>query len=132
MLFVTVSIILIVALLLVLVILAQNSKGGGLSNQFGGSGTSQIIGVKKTGDLLEKITWGLAIALLAISLSTNFMIETSPSTGPSSENVRRAQEQNALPSIPAPALEGIEQNNEEESQELPIETQEAPAEETEE
>jgi|SRR5690606_33273454 len=127
MLFVTVSIILIVALLLVLVILAQNSKGGGLSNQFGGSGTSQLIGVKKTGDLLEKVTWGLAIALLAISLSTNFMIDTRPATGPTSPNIQRAQEQqNVLPNIPNPALE---EQNTEASEELQIETQEVPSEE---
>src|SRR5690606_3210624 len=57
------GIIIFLAVLLVLIILAQNSKGGGLSSQFGGSGASNIIGVKKTGDLLEKLTWAFAIAL---------------------------------------------------------------------
>ena len=51
------------AILLVLVVLAQNSKGGGLSNQFGGSGASNLIGVKKTGDILERLTWGFATDL---------------------------------------------------------------------
>ena len=60
---VIISVILFVAVLLILVILAQNSKGGGLSNQFGGAGASQVMGVKKTGDFLEKLTWGCAIAL---------------------------------------------------------------------
>ena len=41
------------AILVVLVVLAQNSKGGGLSNQFGGSGASNLIGVKKTGEPLS-------------------------------------------------------------------------------
>jgi preprotein translocase subunit SecG len=65
--------ILISSVLLVLVILAQNSKGGGLSSQFGGSGASNMIGVKRTGDLLEKLTWGFAIALMVLSLSTTFI-----------------------------------------------------------
>lgn len=99
MLFTLVSIIILVALLLVLVVLAQNSKGGGLSSQFGGSGTSQIIGVKKTGDLLERITWGLAIALLVLSLSTNFFIDDNPGGLPTSPNVERAREQNILPDL---------------------------------
>lgn len=137
MLFLIVSIIIIVALLLVLVILAQNSKGGGLSSQFGGSGTSQIIGVKKTGDLLEKVTWGLAISLLALSLSTTFFIDSTP-TGPVSPNIERAQEQTILPNMQTPGIETIEENGNgetpaaegtEDGEALEIETQEVPAEE---
>jgi len=63
---------LISAFFLVIVVLAQNAKGGGLSNQFGGSGASNLIGVKKTGDLLERLTWGFAIAIMVFSLATNF------------------------------------------------------------
>ena len=40
-----ISIIMLVSVVLVLVVLAQNSKGGGLTSQFGGSGTSQLMGV---------------------------------------------------------------------------------------
>jgi preprotein translocase subunit SecG len=61
--------IIIVAVLLILVVLAQNSKGGGLNSSFGG-GASPMIGVKKTGDLLEKVTWGFAIALFVLALIT--------------------------------------------------------------
>jgi preprotein translocase subunit SecG len=57
-----ISLAIVSAILLVLVVLAQNSKGGGLSSQFGGSGASNLIGVKKTGDVLERLTWGFAIA----------------------------------------------------------------------
>ena len=87
--------IVLVSLLLMLVILAQNSKGGGLSSQFGGSGSSQLIGVKRTGDLLEKITWGLAITLIALSLSTVFFINRSGS-GIVSPNIQRAEEQQVV------------------------------------
>jgi preprotein translocase subunit SecG len=93
-----ISVIIIIALLLVLVVLAQNSKGGGLSSQFGGSSTSQLMGVKKTGDILEKVTWGLAIALLALSLSTSALHRTEP-TGPTSPNIERARERTIMPGL---------------------------------
>ncbi|MGB3466640.1 MAG: preprotein translocase subunit SecG [Cyclobacteriaceae bacterium] len=68
------SIILVAAVLLVLVVLAQNPKGGGLSSQFGGAGGSQVMGVKKTSDLLEKLTWGLIVAIMVLTISTKFFI----------------------------------------------------------
>jgi len=43
-----VSIIIFICVLLVLVVLSQNSKGGGLSGQFGGAGASQLMGVNRT------------------------------------------------------------------------------------
>jgi preprotein translocase subunit SecG len=78
------------AVLLVLVILAQNAKGGGLSNQFGGSGASNLIGVKKTGDLLEKLTWGFAIGIMVLAMSTNFI---NPPAQATDEMIERANEQ---------------------------------------
>jgi len=58
--------IILVCVFLVLVILVQNPKGGGLSSEFGSA--NQIGGVRKTADFLEKSTWGLAIALVVLSL----------------------------------------------------------------
>lgn len=66
--------IVIVAFLLVVVIMVQNPKGGGLSSAFGGSGTQQLGGVKKTGDFLDKSTWALATLLIALILLSNFAI----------------------------------------------------------
>ena len=82
-----VAIIIFFAVLLVLVILAQNSKGGGLTSQFGGSSASNIIGVKRTGDLLEKLTWGFVIAIMILSISTCFISPYSqnPSDEPNSK-----------------------------------------------
>jgi len=88
-----------VAVVLVLVVLAQNSKGGGLTSQFGGSGTSQLMGVKKTGDLLEKLTWGLAIALIALTLSTKFLITESREVEFSSPNIESAQDKTIAPNL---------------------------------
>lgn len=86
-----VTLIVIVAVLLILVVLAQNPKGGGLSSQFGGSGTTQLMGVKKTGDLLEKLTWGFAIVLLVLSVSTNFIQPNTEGDVLSSPNIDNAQ-----------------------------------------
>ncbi len=69
------------AFMLVLVILAQNSKGGGLTSQFGGSGASNIMGVKKTGDLLERLTWGFVVSIMVIALSTNMVTQTGVGQG---------------------------------------------------
>jgi preprotein translocase subunit SecG len=93
-----VGLIIFVCVLLVVVILAQNAKGGGLSSQFGGSGASNIIGVKKTGDLLERLTWGFVITLMVLSLalSTNLV---APSSGPGNDILDRAGEQ-ATPAMP--------------------------------
>ncbi|MFZ6000663.1 MAG: preprotein translocase subunit SecG [Bacteroidota bacterium] len=85
------------AVLLVLVVLAQNAKGGGLSSQFGGSGASNLIGVKKTGDLLERLTWGFAIAIMVFSLATNF-IDPRGAAG-SDEILQRAKETQTDPTL---------------------------------
>ncbi|MEP2025527.1 MAG: preprotein translocase subunit SecG [Reichenbachiella sp.] len=94
-----VVLIVFVAVVLVLVVLAQNSKGGGLTSQFGGSGTSQLMGVKKTGDLLEKLTWGLAIALIGLTLSTKFLITQSRGEEFSSPNIESAQDKTIAPNL---------------------------------
>ena len=56
----------IICVLLVLIVLVQNSKGGGLASNFQSAG--QVMGVRKTNDFLEKATWGLAGALLFLSV----------------------------------------------------------------
>ena len=58
--------ILIAAILLILIVLIQNSKGGGLASGF--SSSTQIMGVRKTTDFLEKATWSLAGALIVLSI----------------------------------------------------------------
>ncbi|MHA6249273.1 preprotein translocase subunit SecG [Pontibacter sp. CAU 1760] len=100
-----ISIIIFICVLLVLVVLAQNPKGGGLSSQFGGS-TSQLMGVKRTGDLLEKLTWGFAIGLVVLTLGTHMIVDNAGDTGVSrSINEERARQSN-LPAAPG-ALPGV-------------------------
>ncbi len=97
-----ICIIIFISILLVLVVLSQNSKGGGLSNQFG-AGSSNLIGVKRTGDLLEKLTWGFAIALIVLSLASSTLLKDTGAATTRSVNQERASQQTAAPATaPAP------------------------------
>jgi preprotein translocase subunit SecG len=59
----------IISLLLMLVILMQSSKGGGLAGTFGGGNTaSALFGGAGAGNVLTKITGGLAIAFMVMIL----------------------------------------------------------------
>lgn len=99
----------IVAVLLILVVLVQNSKGGGLSSEFSGAGTTQMFGVKKTTDLLEQVTWGLASAIIIISLASYIIVSGSNDGGSiRSVNIEKAQN-TTVPGgaiAPAPAAGG--------------------------
>lgn len=54
------------SLLLIGVVLIQKSKGGGLSSTFAGS--NQIMGVRRTNNFIEKVTWSLAGAIALFSV----------------------------------------------------------------
>jgi len=95
---VVVGIIIFVAVLLILIILAQNPKGGGLSNTFGGNNSNQIMGVQKTNDLLERLTWILAISIVLLTLLTNIFLDKEPIDNQlTSPNIDKASEQSNLP-----------------------------------
>jgi len=66
-----ISFILVACVLVVLVILAQNSKGGGLSA--GAAGAGQIMGAKRAVDFLEKVTWGLGGVIIVLALLANIL-----------------------------------------------------------
>ncbi|MBP3355725.1 MAG: preprotein translocase subunit SecG [Rikenellaceae bacterium] len=57
--------ILIASVFMILAVLAQNPKSGMAAN-FGAS--NQVMGVRQTSDFLEKTTWGLAVAIVVLSL----------------------------------------------------------------
>lgn len=86
----------LVALLMIFIVLIQESKGGGLSSNF--SSSNQIMGVKKTTDVVEKATWGLAIAMVIISVLCAY---TSPkAAGEESVAGSATTEQTATPAMP--------------------------------
>lgn len=62
-----VVLIVLVALLMIFIVLIQESKGGGLASNF--SSSNAIMGVRKTTDVVEKLTWGLAAAMVIISVA---------------------------------------------------------------
>ena len=96
--------IVILAILLILAVLIQNSKGG-LSSSMG-SASNQLIGVKRTTDILEKMTWGLAISIMVLCLATNFVLD-KPTLWEEEEistvNMEKAQENAATNQKPATA-----------------------------
>jgi preprotein translocase subunit SecG len=92
-----ITITLILAVLLILVILGQNSKGG-VGAAFGG-GASQIMGVTRTGNVLEKSTWVLAISILVLCLATSAFYTDSQSNQFSSPNIENAKQQIIAPAF---------------------------------
>ena len=70
--------IVLACVLLVLVILVQNPKGGGLSSNIGSA--NQFGGIKQTMDVIEKVTWGLAIAIVVLSMVSSTMADQGQKT----------------------------------------------------
>lgn len=64
----------IVGVLLGAIVLIQNPKGGGLSASMGGVG-QQLLGARRSTDVVEKATWGLAGAVLFLCLCTAFFVD---------------------------------------------------------
>ena len=69
-----IGLIVLAAVLMCFVVLVQNSKGGGLSSSFAAS--NQIMGVRKTTEFIEKLTWGLAIFMVVLSIATSYLVPT--------------------------------------------------------
>lgn len=67
-----VGLIVLASVLMCFVVLIQNSKGGGLASSFAAS--NQIMGVRKTTDFIEKLTWGLAVFMVVLSIGAAYVI----------------------------------------------------------
>jgi len=103
----------IASVLLGAIVLIQNPKGGGLSSNF--SSSSQLMGVQRTGDFLEKATWALAILLMVISLAMNISAKAGAADNtktqlnnaareaskPTNTGAAQPQQQMTLPAAPA-------------------------------
>lgn len=48
------------AFLLITIVLVQNPKGGGIDSTFGGAKADRTLGVARSTNLTEKLTWTLA------------------------------------------------------------------------
>lgn len=103
------------AVLMCLIVLIQESKGGGLASSF--SSSNQIMGVRKTTDVVEKATWTLAALLVVFSILSVFFLPKA-STGAESVLMKSATEQKATNANNLPGFDASQ---------VPAET-EAPAE----
>ena len=72
-----VTLMVIAAILMCFIVLIQNSKGGGLASGF--SSSNAIMGVRKTTDILEKATWGLAAFIVVMSIATAYVVPSNSS-----------------------------------------------------
>lgn len=103
--------VILASVLMTIVVLLQNSKGGGLASNFAVG--NQTFGVRKTADILEKVTWGLIAFIFVVSVVTTF---TTGGSGRAEVDITDQIENSGSTTVPdfAPA-----------QQEAPV--QEAPA-----
>lgn len=80
--------------------MVQNPKGGGLSSTLGGS--TQIGGVQKTTDFLDKSTWTLAAILIVLILLSSLSFGGSLADN-DSKIIDKTE--SSAPATPAPASE---------------------------
>lgn len=88
-----VVLIIVASIVLAFVVLIQNSKGGGLASNFASS--NQIMGVRKTTDVLEKTTWGLAAFIMVICFVCAFMAKNEVNSYRGNNQAQTEQTQNA-------------------------------------
>lgn len=96
--------IILTCVLLVLVVLVQNPKGGGISS--GIIGSNQVMGVKKTTDFIERLTWGLALSLVILCLIAGMSLPNKDERGLGTTMQEQVDNSGAVPpaqSKPAPA-----------------------------
>ncbi|ADQ16867.1 preprotein translocase subunit SecG [Leadbetterella byssophila] len=93
----------IAAVLLTIMVLIQNPKGGGISSEFGGSGGAQMFGVQKTGDIVERLTWGFFTFILVGSLGTLILLKSGglETRTDSDVNVEKASPATSVPALPS-------------------------------
>ena len=113
-----VILIVLAALLMIGIVLIQESQGGGLASNF--STYNQIGGVRKTTDFIEKTTWGLAAAMVVISVLCAYVAPQNAGAGSVMENYEApatnpnnlpgfgASQQPAVPAADAPAAPAAE------------------------
>ena len=75
-------IMIILSLFLMLVVLIQNPKGAGTFSGGGiGSTASDIFGVQRTGDILEKTTWVTIAAIIILAILSSALLPKVSDTG---------------------------------------------------
>ena len=94
------------SILLIIVVLIQKSKGGGLASS--ASNYNQIMGVRKTTDFVEKLTWGLAVFICVLSIGTSLVMSHAQKSSANSASKQLTTEKaeknpNNFNTVPQPA-----------------------------
>ena len=92
-------VILLACVILAFFVLIQNPKGGGLSGTFGSIG-SQVMGVKRSTDVMEKGTWTAMGVIAALCLISVMFYETPKQEQSAPQQSAPAQQQQ--PAAPTP------------------------------
>ena len=116
-----VILVVIASIFMCLVVLIQESKGGGLASGFASG--NQLMGVRKTTDVIEKLTWALAIAMVVFSIASVYTIPAAGSDASVMESAAVQQQTTAPTNLP-----GIPATDVQEAPAAPAETPAAPAE----
>jgi preprotein translocase subunit SecG len=91
--------IVILCALIILLVFVQRPKGGGLASNF--SASNQVMGVQRTTDLVEKLTWGFATTMFALAIVVNLFVPKAATSGESA--IKNRMETTTVPVAPAPA-----------------------------
>ncbi|KAA5534748.1 preprotein translocase subunit SecG [Taibaiella lutea] len=92
---VLIIVILVACVVLGFFVLVQKPKGGGLSGSFGSIG-SQVMGVKQSGDVMEKGTWYTMAIIAVLCVGTVFTLDiVSPEKAAKQEQQQQQGQQGA-------------------------------------
>lgn len=94
----------LVSLFLLAIILVQNPKGGGAMGSAFGGAASSIIGVQKTENTMEKLTWGGAILLLVFAVTSTFFLPIPNKVQKSIIETGKVSEPVSTPQSSAPVM----------------------------
>ena len=94
--------IVLAAILLIVVVLLQNGKGGGMASNFVAG--NQTFGVRQTADILEKITWGLVVFILVVSIIASFSARSKTNDADITNEIENT-EGAAQPEFPSAPIE---------------------------
>lgn len=90
------ALIILSSILLILAVYVQNPKGGGISSDFGSP--SQLGGVQKSNEFIDKLTWSLAGIIVVSSILITIRQPKPPKP---IEQKAPKTEQNGKPQAPA-------------------------------
>ena len=102
--------IIIACIVMIFLVMVQNSKGGGLAtNLTGGSAIASQMGSRRGADFVEKATWYVLAALLALAFMANIVGENPQQAPEEGTGSRFDQVQQTVGGAQVPALPGGQQ-----------------------